>query len=102
MFLILGWLIYGLLVGSLAKKIHPPEDKINWISTAFIGVVGSFIGGFLNWVLGSGGSPFSPSGIVMGLVGGVLFCWIYRKYRLNRFFKMQGRMPGNIIHKKDE
>lgn len=101
MFFIIGWLVYGAIVGSLAKLFHPGEDPIGFLPTIGIGVVGSYIGGLLNWVIGAGGSPLSASGILMGVVGGVIFCWIYRTYRLNRFLSIQGRLPGNgsIIHK---
>lgn len=101
MLFILSWLLYGLVVGLIAKALHPGEDAVGFLPTVGIGVAGSFIGGFLNWVLGAGGSPFSTSGLMMGIVGGIIFCWIYRHYRINRFFQAQGRMPNNIIHKKD-
>lgn len=101
MLYILGWLIYGLVVGLLSKALHPGEDPIGFLPTVGIGMAGSYIGGFVNWLVGAGGSPFSPSGIVMGTVGGVLCCWLWRNYNINKFFKAQGRMPANIIRKKD-
>jgi len=85
---ILSWVIYGLIVGLLAKAIHSGDDPVGFLPTVGIGIAGSYVGGFINFLLGSG-SAFSPSGIVMGIVGGVVFCWIYRKYRLNRFLTMQ-------------
>ncbi len=100
MLFILGWILYGLLVGCAARLLHPGEDPIGFLPTVGIGVVGSYIGGFLNWVLGTGNGPFSPSGLLMGIIGGVIFCWIYRKYRINRFFEAQGRMPSNLIRNK--
>lgn len=101
MLFILSWLLYGLVVGLIAKALHPGEDAVGFLPTVGIGVVGSYIGGLLNWILGGGGSVFSPSGIMMGIIGGVIFCWIYRHYRINRFFQAQGRMPQKI-HKKEE
>lgn len=93
MLFILGWIIYGLIVGCIAKLIHPEEDLVGFLPTVGVGIAGSFIGGFLSWLIGAGASPFEPSGIVMGVVGGVIVCWLWRTYRLNRFFKAQGRMP---------
>jgi uncharacterized membrane protein YeaQ/YmgE (transglycosylase-associated protein family) len=92
MLFLIGWLVYGLIVGSLAKLLHPGEDPIGLLPTLGIGVAGSYIGGLINWVVGSG-EPFSSSGLIMGVVGGVIMCWAYRNYRLNRFFQAQGRMP---------
>lgn len=93
MLFILGWIIYGLIVGSLAKLLHPGEDPVGFLPTIGIGVVGSYLGGFINWVIGAGSSPLSASGLLMGTLGGILFCWVYRTYRLNRFVQAQGRMP---------
>ncbi len=100
MIFLLSWLVYGLIVGLLAKWLHPGEDPVGFLPTIGIGVAGSYIGGALNWVLGSHTALVSPSGIMMGVIGGVAFCWIYRNYRLNRFFQAQGRMPKHIIRKK--
>lgn len=77
MFTILGWIIYGLIVGLLAKLFHPGEEPAGFGSTLLIGVAGSFMGGFINYVLGKGTSPFSSSGIIMGVVGGVVCCFLY-------------------------
>jgi len=89
---LLGWVIYGLVVGSIVKLLHPGEDPIGFLPTIGIGIAGSFVGGGLQWILRMGG-PFSPAGLLWGIIGGVIFCWVYRTYRLNRFFKAQGRRP---------
>ncbi len=99
MLFILGWLVYGLIVGTIAKLLHPGEDPVGFLPTIGIGVAGSYIGGFLSWLLGMGSGPLHPAGILMGIVGGVIFCWLYRNYRLNRFFQAQGRMPKFKIKK---
>jgi uncharacterized membrane protein YeaQ/YmgE (transglycosylase-associated protein family) len=93
MLFILSWIIYGFIVGLLAKALHPGEDPVGFLPTVGIGVAGSYVGGFINWLLGAGTGPFSPSGILMGTLGGIICCWVYRTYRLKRFFKAQGRMP---------
>jgi len=81
MFYILSWIVYGLIVGLIAKALHPGEDAVGFIPTVGIGIVGSYIGGFINYLL-SGGEAFTASGMLMGVVGGVIFCWLYRRYRL--------------------
>jgi len=86
MFWLFGWLIYGLIVGLIAKAIHPGEDPIGFLPTLGIGIAGSYIGGLINWVLGRGG-VFEPSGIFLGIIGGVIFCFAYRKYRLSKLKK---------------
>lgn len=93
MLFILGWLIYGLIVGTVAKWFHPGEDPVGFLPTVGIGVAGSYMGGFLSWLLGAGAHPFSPSGLIMGVVGGVICCWLYGIYRVRRFVQAQGRKP---------
>jgi uncharacterized membrane protein YeaQ/YmgE (transglycosylase-associated protein family) len=81
MFFILSWIVYGLIVGLLAKALHPGEDVVGFFPTIGVGIAGSYIGGFINYLLG-GTHAFYPSGILMGVIGGVIFCWLYRRYRL--------------------
>ena len=79
---ILIWLSFGFLVGILAKIIHPGDEPVGCLSTVVIGVVGSFIGGGINWILGLGNHPFHPSGFLMSIVGGVVCCAAWRWYNL--------------------
>ena len=84
----LAWIVYGLIVGSIAKKLHPGEDPMGIIPTVLIGIIGSMIGGLINYFV-TGASYFTPAGVLMGIVGGVIFCWSYRTYRLEKFFKLK-------------
>ena len=81
---IISWIIYGLIVGLIAKALHPGDDPVGFLPTIGIGIAGSYIGGLINFLLGMGGQPFSASGILMGVVGGVIFCWLWRKYNLRK------------------
>jgi len=82
MLYLLCFLIFGLIVGSVAKLLHPGEDPGGLFPTLAIGVAGSYLGGLLSFFLGLGTSPFHPAGILMSVVGGVILCWLYRQYRL--------------------
>ena len=88
MFFILGWLLYGLLVGLVAKFLHPGDDPVGFLPTVGIGIAGSYLGGFILWLI-NGGGPFTPAGFIMGIVGGVLFCWLYKKYNLSKVFELR-------------
>lgn len=81
MFFLLGWLIYGLFVGLVAKALHSGEEPEGFLPTLGIGVAGSYVGGFINWVLGWGASPFSASGVIMGIIGGVICCYGYQMWK---------------------
>jgi len=91
-FFIFGWIIYGLIVGLIAKALHPGNDTVGFLPTVLIGVAGSYIGGLINWLLGYCDGPFTSSGLLMGVLGGVIFCWLYRKYRLDAFLKAQNKL----------
>jgi uncharacterized membrane protein YeaQ/YmgE (transglycosylase-associated protein family) len=82
------WTLYGLVIGLCSKALHRGEDPQGFLATIGIGVAGSYIGGFINFVIG-GGSPFQASGIIMGIVGGVIFCYLYSKLNLKQYLEMQ-------------
>jgi uncharacterized membrane protein YeaQ/YmgE (transglycosylase-associated protein family) len=82
MLLILSWLLFGIIVGYLAKVLHPGDDPVGFLPTLGIGIAGSFVGGFINWLISFGNHPFHASGFIMSILGGVLCCIAYRYYRL--------------------
>lgn len=79
---IITWMIFGLVVGLISKLIHPGDEPVGFFATIAIGVVGSFIGGIINWIIGKGNYLFSPSGLFMSVLGGVIFCALWRWYTL--------------------
>jgi len=78
MFNILVWCVYGLFVGSVAKSIVPGEEKMGFFQTVAIGVAGSYMGGAVLYMVGTYDS-LSPSGVIMGIAGGVLTLILYNK-----------------------
>ena len=81
LFSIMLWLGYGLIVGGIAKAIHPGDDPEGFLPTMAIGVSGSFLGGGINFLMGWGTSPLQSSGMIMGILGGVITCALYRWYK---------------------
>jgi uncharacterized membrane protein YeaQ/YmgE (transglycosylase-associated protein family) len=77
---ILGWIIFGLVVGALAKFVMPGKDPGGIIVTILLGVVGALVGGFLGRLLGLY-QPGEPAGFIGAFLGAVLSLWIYRKTR---------------------
>ena len=77
---ILGWIIFGLVVGALAKLVMPGKDPGGWIVTILLGIVGALVGGFLGRLLGLY-QEGEPAGFVGAFLGAVLVLWIYRKMR---------------------
>lgn len=74
---ILGWIIFGLVVGALAKFVMPGRDGGGIIVTMLLGIVGALVGGFLGRALGLY-QVNEPAGFVGALVGAILVLLIYR------------------------
>lgn len=78
MFGILGWIMFGLIVGIVAKLMMPGRDPGGFIVTALLGIAGALVGGFLGRAMGLYG-PEDPAGFFMSLLGAVVLLFAYRK-----------------------
>jgi uncharacterized membrane protein YeaQ/YmgE (transglycosylase-associated protein family) len=76
---VLGLLLIGLIMGSLAKAALPGLHHGGWLTTILLGVVGALVGGFLGGLLLGGGlrSFFSLRTWLLSFVGSlvVLAVW---------------------------
>ena len=77
MFGILGWIVFGLIVGVIAKLLMPGRDPGGIIITILLGIVGAVLGGFVGRAMGLYG-PNDSAGIFMSILGAVLVLFIYR------------------------
>ena len=75
---ILGWILFGLIVGIVAKLIMPGPDPGGMIVTILLGIVGALIGGFIGRMLGWYGEG-DPVGFVMAVIGAIVVLFGYRK-----------------------
>jgi uncharacterized membrane protein YeaQ/YmgE (transglycosylase-associated protein family) len=87
MFAIIGWIVFGLIAGVIAKAIMPGRDPGGAIITILLGIVGAVLGGFIGRALfgyGSSGSGTEP-GMIMSMVLAVIGAFILLAgYRLIR------------------
>jgi uncharacterized membrane protein YeaQ/YmgE (transglycosylase-associated protein family) len=81
----IGFLLYllviGVVAGFLARLLVPGPDPMSVVATIVLGIVGSFIGGFLGWALfGSDleDGALQASGVIGSIVGAVIALLIYR------------------------
>jgi uncharacterized membrane protein YeaQ/YmgE (transglycosylase-associated protein family) len=74
---VLGWIIFGLIVGAIAKLVMPGRDPGGIIVTMLLGIAGAVVGGFLGRTLGWYG-PGDAAGFLMSFLGAVLLLWVYR------------------------
>ena len=75
----LGWIIFGLIVGAFAKLVMPGRDPGGIIITILLGIAGALLGGFLGRSLGWYG-PTDAAGFLMALAGSILLLWLYRRF----------------------
>jgi uncharacterized membrane protein YeaQ/YmgE (transglycosylase-associated protein family) len=74
---IIWMLVVGLIVGAIAKLIMPGKDPGGIIVTIVLGILGSFVGGFLLGLI-LPGREMGPAGFIGSILGAILLLWIYR------------------------
>jgi uncharacterized membrane protein YeaQ/YmgE (transglycosylase-associated protein family) len=79
MFSLIGWLIFGAIIGGLARLIMPGRDPIGCFLTILLGVLGSVVGGILLGLLVAGRGT-DPSGWIGSVLGALLLLWLYRRF----------------------
>ncbi len=87
MLAILGWIVFGLIAGVIAKAIMPGKDPGGAIITILLGIVGAVIGGFVGRALfgygarGDAGDITEPGflmSLVLAVVGSIVVLAVYR------------------------
>jgi uncharacterized membrane protein YeaQ/YmgE (transglycosylase-associated protein family) len=85
--LIISLIIIGLVAGALARLLVPGRDPMGIGGTILLGIVGSFLGGFLGYVLFHKDSDqgfFQPAGIFGSIIGAIIALLIYRHFSRSR------------------
>ncbi len=79
---LLLFLLFGFLVGLIARALMPGNQKMGIVKTTLLGVVGSFVGGLLGNVL-AGHSLFQAhsAGWIGSIVGAILLMAIFGRAR---------------------
>jgi uncharacterized membrane protein YeaQ/YmgE (transglycosylase-associated protein family) len=74
---IIGWIVFGLIVGLVAKFLMPGRDPGGFVITALIGIVGAVVGGFLGRMIGLY-KDGDAVGFVMAVIGAIILLAAYR------------------------
>lgn len=84
MLAVLGWIVFGLIAGLIAKAIMPGRDPGGAIVTILLGIVGAVIGGFIHRALGIGGRADNVSepgfliSLIFAIIGALVVLAVYR------------------------
>jgi uncharacterized membrane protein YeaQ/YmgE (transglycosylase-associated protein family) len=74
---VIGWILFGLVVGVIGKLLMPGRDPGGFILTIVLGIAGALLGGFVGRSLGMYGEG-EPAGFVMAVIGSIILLVIYR------------------------
>src|SRR5215218_8732482 len=81
LWLIIVLFVFGLIAGAVARLLVPGRDPMGVVGTAALGIVGSFIGGFLGYVLfrkDAVEGALQPASLVGSIIGAVIALLVYR------------------------
>jgi uncharacterized membrane protein YeaQ/YmgE (transglycosylase-associated protein family) len=73
----LSLILFGLVIGVIAKLLMPGRDPGGFIVTILLGIAGALLGGWLGRAMGFYG-PNEGAGFFMALLGSILLLAIYR------------------------
>ena len=77
---IIGWIIFGVIAGAIAKLLMPGRDPGGFIVTTLLGIAGAVIGGFIGRALwgSSGVNDWSVGSFALAIAGAILLLILYR------------------------
>lgn len=74
---ILTWIVFGLVVGVIAKLLMPGRDPGGFIVTILLGIAGALLGGFIGRAMGFYG-PNQGAGWIVSILGAIVLLILYR------------------------
>ena len=74
---ILSWILFGLVVGIIAKLLMPGRDPGGFIVTILLGIAGALVGGFIGRAMGFYGAN-EGAGWIVSILGAIILLALYR------------------------
>src|SRR4051794_22432234 len=73
----ISWAVFGLVIGLIARMLYPGRQPMGFIATMILGIIGSFLGGFISYAFGfrPEEGAFRGSGWIMSIVGSLIVVW---------------------------
>jgi uncharacterized membrane protein YeaQ/YmgE (transglycosylase-associated protein family) len=88
MLFIIGLIVWGFIVGALARLALPGPDPMPWYATLGLGLGGSLVGGIVaELLLGTAG------GLIFAVLGAILLLYLYRRFVQHRGITGPSALP---------
>ncbi|GAB3607542.1 GlsB/YeaQ/YmgE family stress response membrane protein [Conyzicola nivalis] len=81
--LIISLIIVGLIAGAVARLVIPGHQNISIPMTILLGIIGSFVGGFLGFLIFQRDAMdgfFQPAGIIGSIIGAIIVLFLYVRF----------------------
>jgi len=80
MFTLISWIVFGLIVGVVAKLLMPGQDPGGIVVTTILGIAGGWLAGFVGRAAGWY-APGQPAGWLMSIAGALVILFLYRRFK---------------------
>jgi len=88
---LIGYAIFGLVAGAIARLLHPGRDPMNWLWTMALGIGGSLLGGYLGSMIGVGNEGMMGWALA---IGGAIVLLVAYNYFTSRNLATTNPAPG--------
>jgi uncharacterized membrane protein YeaQ/YmgE (transglycosylase-associated protein family) len=76
---IIAFIIIGILAGYIGRLLMPGKQKMSFVATAVLGMVGSLVGGILGSLIFEGDLDLSAAGFLGSIVGVLIVLFIMER-----------------------
>ena len=76
LYAIISWTVFGAIIGGIARLLMPGEQDLGCLLTVVLGVVGSYVGGFVSSLFTGRIALDHPAGWIMSIVGAIVVLFI--------------------------
>lgn len=75
---IIAWIVFGFIVGLIARAIVPGRQHMGFIATTLLGIIGSVIGGLVASAIQGGGSlaDWHSAGWIGSIIGAIVLVFV--------------------------
>lgn len=81
-FNVVSWLVFGLVVGAIARLLMPGRQSMSWLSTSLLGIAGSLIGGVVSWLIfGNPEGTINAAGWIFSILGAIAAMVLYGRFK---------------------